>query len=277
MAAPEQDDGARLAGLLHELGLDESLLATANWTVLAMAGAIDAEMSAVYAQLNRELLALASLRPFEMVHITGEARVLVDPAHRNVIRSNYLGGNPTILACRDRPEPIEDAATFLAAQQNHWTLLTWVDFLDIVALFATGAATLKVLPHDAPVHYSIFGHDRILIQEPQTDSSERKRVWYIESEGLVRLLTLTTNRILAHARTVPSTGFSALLQWLYTENIFPLVGATVISELVWAKLRAPDIDRLREVGILDYDGSEARIRFLPDLTYLRIGDHGKQS
>jgi hypothetical protein len=268
MLGPRRDVEPKFMELFRDLGLDDRLLSAVEWRVRASANAVDEEMSSVYAQLNRELQTLVALHSIEIVHITAEGRVLVDPAHRNVIRTNYLSGSVATITCSNRDNLITDATSFLEAQKSHWTLLTWVDFVDIIALFATGAASLKVLPHDAPVHYSIFGRDRILLQEPQRDATERKRLWYLESEGLVRLLAQTTADLLAQTRTIPSTGFGAILQWLYSESIFPLVGAEQMPEDTWEKLNTGDIERLRSVGVLTEDTRSKQIRFLPDLTRL---------
>lgn len=260
---PTDEDRTRLTALLGRLGVDPPLVQSSAWIVRARAAANDEQMSAVYAQLNRDLSALVDNKSIGVTHITGEARVLVDPAHRRVIDANFASGVPTTVACRDSDEGIRDAESFLNAQRSHWTLLTWVDFISIVGLFAGGAAVLRVLKAPSAVHYSTFGANLILIQEPQIDETERKRVWYIQSADLVRLLTLTTNDHLARSRQIPSTSFASLLQWLYSERIYPLVSQKVPASSILPEMTPDELKRLKRIGVIDVDDS--------GVAYVRLG------
>jgi hypothetical protein len=184
-------------------------------------------------------------------HITGEARVLVDPAHRNVIAANHEEGLPTRIACRQHTNKITDGYSFISAQKTRWVGLTWMDLIDIVSLCARGSVQMFVLKQAAPVHYSLFGSSRVLIQEPHEHPSERKNIWYIESSALVGELADRTNQTFDNGRLIPPSSFDAMLQWLFSDRIYRLVGSVAPPSEVVDELASDDIQKLVDLGVLE--------------------------
>ncbi len=262
----------RLRSLLMELELTDQRLAEADIQVLQEAAPDDVDMQSVYSVLNEELLAAVRTSPMIITHITGEARVLVDPQHRNVIASNAERGGLCVVACRDRTErPIRTAEDFLAAQQGHWSILTWTDLIDILALAASGALSVDVMRIPAKVHFSLFGRDRILIQEPQRDATERKRLWYLKSQLIVRFLTQTADADLAGSIRIPAISFGALLRWLTSEQLAPLVRAEQVEPSFIDSLDDQALERLVAIGVLKRNGQSVLPALLPRLPRLQGG------
>jgi hypothetical protein len=233
-------------------------------------------MSAVYRTLNHDLLGLVEGQSIPIRHITGEARVLVDPAHRTVIAKNMKQGSATTVACRQSDPPITDAFSFISAQKRRWKRVTWPDLIDMLSLCACGAIRISVLDRPATIHYSIFGRDRMLLQEHHEHPSERKSVWYLRSRELVSDLADQTAHTFARAESIPPTSFSSLLQWLYSEPIYPLIRASQINEAMRAHLSEADIARLVDLGIVaaSESGSSPLSPLLdPDFTFLGTPAH----
>jgi hypothetical protein len=202
--------------------------------------------------------------PIRIDHITGEARVLVDPHHRKVIDANHKMGGLTRIACRQPPgsEEIEDARSFIAAQKHRWHSMTWMDLIDVVSLAATGRVGMFVLARPADIHYSVYGSDRVLLQENHPHPSEQKRVWYIRSRAIASELAERTAANFESATPIPPQSFDGLRRWLFSKELLPLVGATELTEELLS-LIGDRIDDLVDLGILEVDNSgplEYRLR-----------------
>jgi hypothetical protein len=267
------------------LGLDHNLLVTlerlgvsaesrdrGNWTVLSHADPEFEMMSNTYAVLNRDLLQIVSRTGIPISHITGEARVLVDPAHRTVIRKNATKDTVTQLACRPEKGDIVDASSFISAQRHRWSTLTWTDLIDIISLCASSSVRVSVLKQPAMIHYSIFGTDRILLQSEHDHPSDKKEVWYMHASEVAGELATPTIELIEAAEVIPATSFACLLQWLFSEAIFPIFEARgVISQQTMGRLNEEDLARLLNLGVLrqsDDDGLEFESNLAPDLQAL---------
>jgi hypothetical protein len=239
------------------------IVEAASWRVVAHAEPNHLQMSRTYQVLNADLSHIVARYPIRIRHVTGEARVLVDPAHRNVIALNKAGGITTRIACRQSTPKIVDAYSFIAAQRSRWSKITWADLIDIVALCAHGAIRISILDKPAEVHYSLFGSNRILLQEPHEHPSEQKRVWYLESSDLVRALADRISSTFDDAYLLPPTTFDALLQWLFSARIYPLVGARGLTTELYEGLSEADVDSLISLGILERAPRDSAIPLKP--------------
>ena len=123
----------------------------------------------------------------------------------------------------------------------------------------------------AKVHFSLFGRDRILIQEPQRDATERKRLWYLKSQLIVRFLTQTADADLAGSIRIPAISFGALLRWLTSEQLAPLVRAEQVEPSFIDSLDDQALERLVAIGVLKRNGQSVLPALLPRLPRLQGG------
>lgn len=245
---------ATLLETLSDLGIADDVLTRQPWVVVAQAEAQDDPMVAVYKRLNDDLQAqVESEHRIAIRHITGEARVLVDPAHRNVMAANDL---PTMVACRQLPAGvgrIVDGVTFIAAQLARWRHPTYDDIVDIVYLCATGRTRVAVMADEARIHFSLYGIDRVLLQAQHVHPMERKRLWYLRSTELVNLLDARAEAYMRNASPVPMTSFQALLEWLVSPPILAIGMAKQVTHEMLADLSNKDVELLKTLGIFAVD------------------------
>lgn len=243
---------------LGTLGISRRLIEGRYWEVMSSADARYSEMSETYARLNRDLLELAETSPFPISHITGEARVLVDPAHRTVMAECAANGSgySTAIACKQAAAPhtrIVDAYSFLLAQKDRWYRISRQDLLDILGLCAQGTVGISVLAKAAPVHYSTYGSDRILVQAPHEHPAERKRIWYLRSEELVRDLSVKTQDYFSTAARIPPSSFDGLVTWLFNQDIEAAIAG---DDAAWSRLGVQERQRLIGLGLVGAAGQE---------------------
>lgn len=251
----EVEADAALADTLGELGIAPEVVHAKPWHVLARSEPDNLDMSRTYGLVNEDLLRLVRHGPVAITHITGEARALVHPKHRTVIALDRDKGGATTVACRPATPAIVDATTFISAQKLRWSMMTWDDLIDILTLCAEGAVRVVVLPGPAPVHFSIYGDDRLQLQESHEHPSERKRVWYLQSHVLVRELRGQAAALVAQSRPLLSTSFDSLLQWLFSPRLSDVVRSERLPAGWGGDLPPTDIERLVDLGILARTGS----------------------
>lgn len=251
---------------LHGLGIPDEVLSSRPWDLLAVAEPDALKMGDVYKILNDDLLTLTADGPINIDHVTGEARVLVDPHHRNVIAASSSKGGVVRIACRESDfEPIRDAVTFFGAQlraadarRSRWGNVAWPDVIDIAGLARRGSLRIFVLREPAEVHFSTFGSDRVLLQQRHPHPSEKKWVWYFRSRELVDLLQEQAEARFETGRLIPPTSFGALLQWMASAGVRSIVDGDGVPAEARDLLRSIDVERLMRAGFVRRD--EAGLR-----------------
>ena len=259
---------------LRILGVDETFLRDpTKWEVIGAAEPKTDQMSDVYRQLNQDLERLASAGPIDVEHITGEARVLVDPEHRRVVRESGARGGRTHVGCRQAGDsPVTDAYGFFGAQlrelngaSRRWASISWPDVVDICSLASQGVMRVYVMPVGQPVHFSVYGEDRVLLQGAHPHPTERKWVWYVRSQQLVDQLRPLARELLQSSRPIPATAFTGMLQWLSSPEILPLTDQDYGSRLDARSIRESDLDRLLRAGFVERARDQLRVTLFPSL------------
>ena len=87
----------RVEALLNSAGLPSEVIAQQECSELLRAGREKTEMAGLYDAMNRGLQELVGERgSTSTYHITGEARALVDPQAREVIRKNWVASSRVV-------------------------------------------------------------------------------------------------------------------------------------------------------------------------------------
>jgi len=158
-------------------------------------------------------------------HITGEARALVDPAHRQVLRAVRDRGATSAIACSFETSEDPSAWDFVARQHEHWGRFEWFDLIDILALAAQSVVRIYRLSKPEEVHFSIFGDRFVLLQEPHHHPTEKKWVWFLECRALAAALRPRLEQLFAQAAPIDPRAFDEILDWLHEYETFEEVAA----------------------------------------------------
>lgn len=175
------------------------------------------DIGIAYGSVNKLLGEMVARRQLSGVsHITGEARALVDAAHRTLLREHAAAGCESRLACFLGDMKAPTALDFVQYELQHWGAdLEWYDIVDILSLAATGALTLHVLPAQEPVHFSLFGPDLVLMQAQHVHPSPEKYVWFLRSGGMHDYLKTGVEARFADAFKISQGSFDRVLDDLY--------------------------------------------------------------
>ena len=181
------------------------------------------------------------------------------------LTKNWLTGYAeTNVVMRQFNTPIVDAPSMLGAVQEHWHGITFLDIVDICHLARQEALKIYVYREDPGVHFSLFGRDRILLQEPQRDASELKLVWYLQSEGLVDLLMPAARMYVKESQRINPVSFDTLAAWLTTESVTTVILEGKHPRPSFESLPPQEQEMLLKTGFVKYNQhGDARLRRIP--------------
>jgi hypothetical protein len=214
--------------------------------VLAAAPPEKLAMGKAYQQVNDELESLLRSGPLWLRHVTGEARALIDPAHRRILRWAAAMGQPGELGCHFEWEGKATALDFLGQQRGHWGPASWIDLIDIIGLLAQGVVSLYLLIKPQDIHFSVFGQRHVLLQDRHHHPTEKKWVWFIECPRLAEHLSLLVDSLFGKARRISASSFDSLLSDLYSYETVELARMlSRIGELILAEQPGSPEERRR--------------------------------
>jgi hypothetical protein len=210
-----------------------------------------------YQKVNDHLAPLVRENPaLSIRHLTGESRVLKDPAHRRILRESTNAK----LGCFVKDEDAS-AWSFLIHATEYWSEFDWFDLVDTLDLAARGHVEINILAQPEDVHFSTFGDRYLLLQDKHEHPQPKKWVWYIESRETVARLEPHVAKAFADANALKPVSSLAILEWLYDYDTTTVVNALAHDEQIRDELvneRKPEIlRRLEQIRFLQEDGSLA--------------------
>lgn len=231
--AVHEDSASRLVETLGNLGVTWRPT-EGQGEVLFEAGPNYEEISRAYGATNDLLRQQATgSRGLESVHITGEARALIDAAHRRVLRLAGAGGVVPVVGCHyEEGGGSDDAATFFQREGAFWKSPPWTDLVDVAAMVASGSVALVRLAEPAPIHYSLFGDDLVLLQDRHEHPSDLKRVWLVHSQDLHAELKPKAKAYLERGRRLDRAAFDAMLESIHSPEAIDLASDLEANESV---------------------------------------------
>jgi hypothetical protein len=251
------DANEQLAKALRSLRVDPEVARRDDWMTVAQAAPDPRQAAGVYAAVNDRLASIVERGPLPIHHITGEARALVDPAHRRVLRADHAHGAEARLACWFESNELS-AWEFVGGEHGHWRGLEWVDLIDILALGAYEVIRICRLDEPAETHFSIFGDDLVLLQQPHDHPQLAKWVWFVQSPSLVQAAWPQLDSLFCAATPIEPSSFNRVLVWLNSYEAFE--GLTAIAEGRPLDDAEPDEDqdaetrrRLGDLGFAESD------------------------
>jgi hypothetical protein len=182
-----------------------------NLRVLVEAPPDESIIAVKYQEVNDLLGPMVERDPnLPIRHLTGEARVLKDPAHRRILRQSTNAK----LGCSVKDHD-GSAWSFFAHATRYWSDFDWFDLVDTLDLAARGKIEICLLDEPETIHFSVFGDQFVLLQDRHEHPQAKKWVWYIESSNLVMELVPRVKSAFEAATPLDRLGFLAILEWLY--------------------------------------------------------------
>jgi hypothetical protein len=255
-----------MTATLAALGISDELIGGEDSKIIAESPPELHEMGATYQTVNDYLGGLLRKGSLSIAHITGEARAIVDPAHRRILRRAAGYGQQTSVACTFTAggDGRVDAWRFVECQHEHWGPMRWFDLIDVLELAARRLIRICRLAQAEDVHFSIFGDALLLLQERHHHPTAEKWVWFVESPALVTALRPRLERLLSEAVTIDPLSFDEILDWLNDYETFAELSAIASSDEsepdratmhvrpAPARPQPPDA-RLRKIGLAHHD------------------------
>ncbi|WP_077731999.1 hypothetical protein [Methylocaldum sp. 14B] len=181
------------------------------------------ENSRVHAKTNATIFELLQKNELgKCVHVTGGARALTDPYHRQMceaMRSKHI--EPFQVLCY-KPNNVKEESWGLV----DWNLRRWVKkgFSDwrqkllTLNMIGTQSVDLKSYDERNKIQYSVFGNRYVQVQGEHEDSALAKYVWLIKSDNVNSWLTEFAEKDLQNAAEIDERCFKDFVSALFTNT-----------------------------------------------------------
>lgn len=174
---------------------------------LAFSSAKKQENKRVHQATNRLIFELLSTEDLgTCIHVTGEARAMTDPFHRQVCAEMRRRNKGSFFVLYNIPDDRRvSAAALVQWNLSRWasgTLSRWDEELRTIDVIAKRSVNLLAYNTLDEIQYSVFGDKYVLLQEKHSDNATSKRVWLLESEGVNSHLTERAKGFVAAAADI---------------------------------------------------------------------------
>lgn len=147
------------------------------------------------------------------IHITGDARALTDPFHRDLCTLMQRRKDKSFeVLYQLPPERLEDPIGTVEWNLERWTSkasLSWRDkFLSINAI-GNGAVDMMASRHTDKLQFSVFGDRYVQLQGRHHTDAKTKMVWLLDAPRLNEHLVERAENILSRAADVRESWFSS--------------------------------------------------------------------
>lgn len=191
--------------------------------IISSATSDPTENSRVHAKTNAVLFELLQRNELgRCVHVTGGARALTDPYHRQMCEAIRSEHKEPFQVLYHVPNDLKgDNWEIVRWNLRHWGLggfKNWRQKLLTLNMIGSGGVALKAYDERSHIQYSVFGNRYIQIQGKHEDGALAKRVWLIKSEYVNGLLTEIAETDLQKASAVDERNFKNFVTALFTNT-----------------------------------------------------------
>lgn len=181
------------------------------------------ENSRVHAKTNATIFELLQKDELgKCVHVTGGARALTDPYHRQMCEAIRSENKEPFQVLYYVPDELDTDSWGLV----RWNLTNWgkKGFSDwrqkllTLNMIGTKGVDLKAYDERSQLQYSVFGNHFIQVQAKHQDTALAKHVWLIKSENVNGFLTELAKADLQRANDIDESGFMDFVSALFSNS-----------------------------------------------------------
>ncbi|MBO1020431.1 hypothetical protein IPV08_10670 [Methylobacterium sp. SD274] len=217
-AATEKD---RLVETLVEAGVSRAVARKAE--ILSWSKDDPRANERVHAATNTLLLDL--LRADDVgkcIHVTGGARALTDPFHRQICEEMQTDDKAPFQVLYHVPDSVaRDGWGVVKWNLNNWErkgFLDWKQKLRTLRMIGKKAVDLKAFDERSKIQFSVFGHRYAQVQGQHGDQDPAKYVWLIRSESVNGLLSASAETDLTKSADVDESVFSEVVSTIFSNS-----------------------------------------------------------
>ena len=217
-AATEKD---RLVETLVEAGISRAVARKAE--ILSWSKDDPRANERVHAATNTLLLDL--LRNDDVgkcIHVTGGARALTDPFHRQICEAMQTDEKAPFQVLYHLPDTVARDGWGVV----NWNLKTWEkkgfsdwkQKLRTLRMIGKKAVDLKAFDERCKIQFSVFGHRYVQVQGEHGDEAPAKYVWLIRSESVNGLLSASAETDLSKSADIDENVFTEVVSTIFSNS-----------------------------------------------------------
>lgn len=229
----------------------------------------------VHAATNSLLLDL--LRQDELgkcIHVTGGARALTDPYHRQVCEAMLMDDKNPFQILYHVPDNVDRTGWGIVAWNlKNWQrkgFSDWKQKLRTLRMIGKRAVDLKAYDERSNIQFSVFGHRYVQVQGRHNDEAAAKYVWLIRSERVNEQLAESAEVDLSKSAEVDERVFTDLVSSIFSSS------ARAMLHMVSSDKPTTPNDILSDAFLKVLDPSpESTLEALKIMSFLDSGSLGK--
>lgn len=225
--------------------------------IVSASGIDPIENSRVHAKTNAAIFELLQKNELgKCVHVTGGARALTDPYHRQMCEAMRSEQKEPFQVLYYVPNDLKDGTWEIVRWNlNRWGskgFSDWRQKLLTLNMIGSGGVDLKAYDERSHVQYSVFGNRYIQVQGKHEDAALAKSVWLIKSENVNGQLTEIAEADLQKACHVDESHFKDFVSALFTNT-----ARLMLYQILEGKVSTHEqLLEDKNISLIDPDASE---------------------
>lgn len=230
--ASEKD---RLVDTLVEAGVSRTVARKAE--ILSWSKDDPRANERVHTATNTLLLEL--LRKDEVgkcIHVTGGARALTDPFHRQICEAMLIDDKGPFQVLYHVPDTVSrndlDVVKWNLRTWEKKGFSDWKQKLRTLRMIGTKAVDLKAFDERTKIQFSVFGHRYVQVQGEHGDEAPAKYVWLIRSESVNGLLSARAETDLSRSADVDESVFKEVVSSIFSNSARAILKKISVSSSI---------------------------------------------
>jgi hypothetical protein len=156
------------------------------------------------------------------IHVTGGARALTDPFHRQICEAMLNGDRGPFKVLYHVPEDVSPSNwSVVKWNLRRWEgtgFSDWKQKLRTLRMIGNKAVDLKAYDERRNIQYSVFGNKYVQVQGEHNDGAIAKYVWLIRSENVNELLSENAESDLTKSTDVDENAFAEVVSKIFSNS-----------------------------------------------------------
>lgn len=208
------------------------------------------------------------------IHVTGGARALTDPFHRQICEAMLTDEQKPFKVLYHVPDDLSRDDWGVV----RWNLKTWEkkgfsdwkQKLRTLRMIGKKAVDLKAYDERAKIQFSVFGHRYVQVQGEHGDEAKAKYVWLIRSESVNERLAESAEVDISKSADVDETIFTDVVSTIFSNS----ARAILRKVSTFGLISKEDILADKIFSVIDHDPNRT-LEALRLISFVGLDESGK--
>ena len=208
------------------------------------------------------------------IHVTGGARALTDPFHRQICEAMLTDDKGPFQVLYHVPETVSrddwDVVRWNLKTWEKKGFFDWKQKLRTLRMIGKKAVDLRAFDERSRFQYSVFGHRYVQVQGEHGDEARAKYVWLIRSESVNEFLSASAEADLSQSVDVNENAFTEVVSTIFSNSARAILKKISTANAIVKE----DILADKIFSVID-PNPEGTLSALSLISFVSSDEHGK--